>query len=131
MTRKTNSGVSVEFVDGIVEAFNRHDVDAIVDYFADDAEWYLARGPEPCGRRLKGKEAIRDLLTRRYRRIPDMRWIDGRSWVSGNVAMSTWTVLGNAVDGEKIDWWGIDFWEFENGKIKKKDTYWKHVREED
>lgn len=130
MSGKSDGALTVELVDEIVEAFNRHDVEAIVGYFAEDAEWYLARGPEPCGRRVKGRAAIRELLSRRYERIPDMRWVNGRSWVSGNVAMSTWTVRGHAVDGEEIDCWGIDFWEFENGRIKKKDTYWKQIRED-
>ncbi len=131
MTAETDPAVTVEFVDSIVDAFNRHDVDAIVNHFAADGEWFLARGPEPHGRCLRGHAEIRALLTSRFERIPDMRWVNGQSWVSGNTATSTWTVRGKALDGDAMDWWGIDFWEFSDGKITKKDTYWKMVRLDD
>ncbi len=132
MDAKTGERITVAYVDRIVDAFNRHDVDAIIDFFAEDGEWFLARGPEPHGRRLKGKAQIRDLLAKRYEHMPDMRWTNGKSWVSGNVAMSTWTVQGTASDGEAINYWGIDYWEFDrNGKIVKKDTYWKQYQATD
>ena len=83
-----------EYVKEILDAFNRRDVDAIVDFFTDDAEWLLARGPEPCGRRLVGKEQIRELLATRFEMIPDMRWVDSKSWIHGNQAVSEWRVQG-------------------------------------
>jgi ketosteroid isomerase-like protein len=128
MDAKTPFTLTVAYVDEIVAAFNRHDVEAIVNYFTEDGEWYLARGPERHGRCLKGHDEIRAHLTSRNAQIPDMRWLDGKSWVSGDTAMSTWTVQGKTVDGEAIDWWGIDYWAFEGGTLKVKDTYWKSVR---
>lgn len=128
MDAKTPFTLTVAYVDEIVEAFNRHDIEAIVNYFAEDGEWFLARGPEPHGRRLKGHDEIRAHLTARNGQIPDMRWLDGKSWVSGSTAMSTWTVQGKTIDGEVIDWWGIDYWAFEGDKLTVKDTYWKYVR---
>ena len=38
--------VTVEILDTIQDAFNRHDVDGILAWFADDCEWLMARGPE-------------------------------------------------------------------------------------
>ena len=44
----TNKGkVTIELLDAIQDAFNRHDVDGILSYFADDCEWLMARGPDP------------------------------------------------------------------------------------
>jgi ketosteroid isomerase-like protein len=122
-----DDSITVEQVDAIVDAFNRHDVDAIVDHFADDAVWLLARGPEPYGSRLVGNAQIRELLTTRFEKIPDMRWVNGTSWVSGNHAASEWTVQGMTDSGERLDCLGCDLWEFRDGKIIKKDTYWKYV----
>ena len=51
--------VTIELLDAIQDGFNRHDVDDILSYFADDCEWLMARGPEPWeARRLRGKQAI-------------------------------------------------------------------------
>lgn len=43
----------------ICAAFNAHDLDAIMTYFADDCLLELPRGPEPWGTRYEGKENVR------------------------------------------------------------------------
>ena len=44
----------------------------------------------------------------------------------GDKALSEWRVTGTAPTG-KIDCLGCDLWEFRQGKIVKKDTYYKQV----
>lgn len=120
--------ITIEYLVEIVDAFNRHDVDAIASYFAADGQFLTARGPNSWGDRHTGPNAIRDYLARRYEVIPDMRWEDEVHFVSGVRALSEWTVKGTMASGEKIEWRGCDIWDFdENGKIKVKDTYWKYV----
>ena len=41
--------VTMELMRAISAAFNSRDVDRIVAFFAEDAVFYLARGPEPVG----------------------------------------------------------------------------------
>ena len=55
-------------------AFNSRNVDRIMSFFAEDCTFFMARGPEPCGRRVHGKEAVRRALAERFKVIPDMRW---------------------------------------------------------
>ncbi len=129
--QESREAAIVELVEEASAAFNSCNVDAIVELFAEEADWYLARGPEACGRLVKGREAIRELLASRYARFPDMRWVHKGAWASGNAAFSTWTVQGKAGDGEIIDWWGIDYWEFADAKITRKDTYWEYVERDD
>jgi uncharacterized protein (TIGR02246 family) len=124
----TKDAISPEYLEEIVDAFNRQDADAIANYFAEDGEFLLARGSEPFGARLVGRKQIRDYIAERFKQIPDMRWENSQSWVSGNKGLSEWTVLGTSVTGERIHWLGCDTWEFENGKIKRKNTYWKCVQ---
>ena len=123
--------VTNELLDEIQDAFNRHDVDAIVSFFADDCEWLMARGPDPWeGKRLIGKQAISDVLRSRYKVIEDMRWEDMTHFISpdGTKACSEWTVRGTPNDGSPpIDFLGCDVWTFRNGEVIKKDTYWKVV----
>jgi ketosteroid isomerase-like protein len=117
-------------IDEIAAAFNRQDVDAIAGYFAPDGKFLFPNGPDPWGRRLVGPEAIRDALAKRFAVIRDMRWESIRRWGNGDMAVSEWVVKGTAENGEKIEYFGCDLWEFENGKIVKKDTYWKIVKKD-
>ena len=120
--------VTTELLDAIQDAFNRHDVAAILSYFAEDCEWLMARGPMPrCGRRCRGKAEIGEVLSARYEQIPDMRWVEMRHWIFGDKALSEWVVQGSAADGTKLDYLGCDLWEFRDGKVTKKDTYWKSI----
>jgi taurine dehydrogenase small subunit len=120
--------VTRELLDAIQDAFNRHDVEGILSYFAEDCEWLMARGPMPqCGRRCRGKAEIGEVLSARYKQIPDMRWVEMRHWIFGDKALSEWVVQGTAADGGKLDFLGCDLWEFRDGKVTKKDTYWKTI----
>lgn len=123
--------VTIELLDTIQDAFNRHDVDAIIAYFSDDCEWLMARGPDPWeAKRLKGKQAIGDVLRARYKVIADMRWEDMSHFISADEtkACSEWTVRGTPNDGSPvIDLLGCDVWTFSQALVVKKDTYWKFV----
>ena len=77
--------ITIELLDTIQDAFNQHDVEGILSYFADDCEWLMARGPNaPEGRRCIGKAEIGQVLSDRYKIITDMRWVDMRHWVFGD-----------------------------------------------
>lgn len=122
--------VTIALLDAIQDAFNRHDVDAILSYFTDDGEWLMARGPDPWeAKRLRGKQAIGEVLRARYAVIPDMRWVDMQHFIDadGSRACSEWTVKGTPREGPPLDYLGCDLWTFRAGRITKKDTYWKFI----
>ncbi|HYB41217.1 MAG TPA: nuclear transport factor 2 family protein [Candidatus Methylomirabilis sp.] len=131
MTTATTAGPTIELMLRINDAFNSRDVDRIVSHFADDATFLMARGPEPCGRRVHGKAAIRKVLADRFAVISDMRWDHIDHFVAGNRAVSVWTVTGKSADGERLDYQGCDIYEFRGDKILNKDTYWKLVEQRD
>ncbi len=122
--------MTAETVAAIVEAFNRHDVDAIMSYFADDAVWVMARGPHPWGREFVGAQAVREALAERFASIPDAHWEDGGNWVLGEIGVSEWTLTGTTATGEKLELQGCDLWKFRDGKVTRKDTYWKQIQED-
>jgi ketosteroid isomerase-like protein len=112
----------------VCDDFNRHDVDAILGKFTDDAIWLASRGTAPEGRRLSGKDQIRMMLDQRFTSIPDMAWTIHSHWVGGNRGCSEWTVTGNELNGNKLHWLGCDLWALqEDGLITCKDTYWKYA----
>ena len=63
---ETSAGPSIELLLRINAAFNARDVDRIMSFFEEDATFLMARGPEACGRRVRGKAAIRKVLADRF-----------------------------------------------------------------
>ena len=122
-------GPSIDLLLQINAAFNSRDVNRIMAFFAEDATFLMARGPEPCGRRVRGKAAIGQVLADRFKVIRDMRWDHIDHFVTGDRAVSIWTVTGTGADGERLDYQGCDIYEFRGDKILNKDTYWKLVEQ--
>jgi steroid delta-isomerase-like uncharacterized protein len=119
--------VTVETLKAFLEAFNRHDLDAIMTFFAEDCVFDMPRGPEPWGRRYIGREAVREGLASRFTGLPDVHYGDDRHWVCGNRGVSEWLLTGTTQAGIRVEVRGVDLLEFENGKIVRKDSYWKLV----
>ncbi len=120
--------IDLAYLREIVDAFNRRDVASIGRYFAPNGRFFTARGKGERGNELVGPAAISQYLADRFKLIPDMSWQDEAHFVSGNRALSEWTVRGNHVNGEKLSMRGCDIWEFDDeGKILVKDTFWKTV----
>lgn len=122
-----DSSLSVAVLHEFLDAFNRHDLDAIMAFFADDCTFFMPRGPQPWGQRFEGKAAVRDALGTRFSGIPDVHYGDDRHWVCGRLGVSEWLLTGTRTDGTRVEVRGVDLLEFEDGKIIRKDSYWKIV----
>ena len=121
--------ITVETMKQVLDAFNRHDLDAIMEFFADDCTFDFPRGPEPWGKRFIGKVQVREALASRFKGIPDVHYGEDSHWISrdGNSGVSQWTLTGTTTAGVKLKVRGCDLWEFRDGKITRKDSYWKIV----
>jgi taurine dehydrogenase small subunit len=120
--------VTMERLKEIAQAFNDRDCDRIVSYFTDDCTFLMASGPEPVGRRVHGKAALHKTLFDRFKLIPDMHWNIEYEYLAGDRAVSVWRVTGKHADGTALNYQGCDLWEFRDGYVHNKDTYWKIVR---
>jgi hypothetical protein len=119
--------VTVETLQRLVDAFNAHDLDAVMSFFTDDCVLEMPRGPDPWGRRLQGREEVRAGLASRFAGIPDVHYGEDRHWVSGDRGCSEWLVTGTTLKGERVEVRGCDLFEFKGDKIARKDSYWKLV----
>jgi ketosteroid isomerase-like protein len=117
--------VSYELLKGFLEAFNRHDLDSIMGYFADNCVLYMPRGARPRGDQYIGKNEVRAGLAKRFEGIPDVHYGDDQHWVCGDLGVSEWTLTGTFVSGQHIEVRGVDLLEFDQGKITRKDSFWK------
>ena len=111
----------------LLAAFNAHDLNRVMTFFAEDCELDMPRGKEPWGTRYVGKAAVREGLATRFAALPDVHYSDDTHWVAGNRGVSTWLVTGTTTTGERVQVRGVDLFEFRGGKIVKKDSYWKIV----
>ena len=118
---------SVQTLRDLLAAFNAHDLDAVMSFFTDDCVLEMPRGHDPHGRRLEGREHVRDGLASRFAGIPDVHYGQDRHWVAGSRGCSEWLLTGTSASGEQIAVRGCDLFEFRDGKILRKDSYWKIV----
>jgi ketosteroid isomerase-like protein len=116
---------ALDMLEAVTAAFDAHDLDAILKHFADDAVFEGPRGLEPWGTRSIGKEAIREAFSARFSGIPDVRYRDEGAFVDGDRGASEWTLSGTTTAGERLEVRGCDLWTFRDGKIVKKDSFWK------
>lgn len=119
--------VNVETLEVILDAFNRHDLDAIMEYFTDDCTFDFPRGPHPWGQRFIGKAQVREGLAIRFKGIPDVHYSNDRHFVAGDRGVSEWKLTGTTTAGVNIELQGCDLWEFRDGKVSRKDSYWKII----
>jgi ketosteroid isomerase-like protein len=124
----TAQAPSVDTLKAILDAFNAHDLDRIMTFFSADCVLEMPRGADPWGTRAVGLAAVKEGLRSRFSGIPDVHYGDDTHFVSGNLGVSQWTLRGTSVAGTRIEVRGCDLFTFRNGKIVKKDSYWK-IRE--
>jgi ketosteroid isomerase-like protein len=124
---KDHPAVTTSTLEAFLAAFNAHDLDAVMGFFAEDCEFYMPRGPEPWGTRYLGKSEVRRGLATRFAGLPDVHYGEDSHWVAENHGVSTWLLTGTTKTGERVRVRGVDLLEFRDGKIVKKDSYWKIV----
>lgn len=119
----------VEMLRAIAAAFDSHDLDLIMSFFADDAVFESPRGVEPWGTRFSGKDSVRQAFAGRFSGIPDVRYQQDDHFVDGDRGASEWTLSGTTTAGQRIEVRGCDLWTFRGGQVVLKDSYWK-IREQ-
>jgi steroid delta-isomerase-like uncharacterized protein len=113
----------------LCEAFNAHDLDRIMTFFSDDCVLEMPRGNKPCGSRFEGKQSVREALATRFEGLPDVHYGNAEHFVDSDAAtgISKWTLTGTNRQGTSVEVQGCDFYTFRDGKVIRKDSYWKIV----
>jgi len=128
MTRRdkmSDKQVTVALLQAFNDAWNRHDIDALMGFMADDCEFHAVAGPELTGRSFRGREAVREGFQLAWQTFPDVAWVDGEHFVSGQRGVSESTFRGTRADGARIEARMVDVFTFRDGKIAVKNAYRK------
>lgn len=107
------------------DAWNRHDIDALMRFMHADCVFQTAAGNQACGTRHVGHQAVRAAFAAAWQTVPDAQWQHGRHTVQGNHGLSQWTFTGTAADGSRIETDGVDVFEFRDGLIMLKNVFRK------
>jgi steroid delta-isomerase-like uncharacterized protein len=118
---------NLQLLQRLAEAFNAHDLDKIMEFFAEDCSLDMPRGPDAWGTRYIGKEAVRQGLQTRFEMLPDVHYGDVRHFATESMGVSEWLVTGTLKSGKAVKARGCDHYEFRAGKVVRKDSYWKIV----
>ena len=118
--------VGVAQLEGFAEAWNRHDADALMSFMTPDCVFESSAGPDVCGTRYEGAEAVRAGYVQVWTTYPDAHWGNARHIVAGDRGVSQWTFTGTARDGTRVEVHGCDLFTFRDGRIALKDSYRKN-----
>ena len=125
MTDTATRAVGVDFLTSFCDAFNRHDLDALMAHMTEDCVFDASAGPDQEGRRYVGREAVRGGFAEVFDTFPDGQWEEGHHWVSGDRGVSEWVFRGTRRDGTRVEVNGCDLFTFRDGKIAVKDSFRK------
>jgi ketosteroid isomerase-like protein len=107
-------------------AWNRHDIDGLMGFMHQECIFQTAAGPDACGTRHEGIEAVRAAFESAWINVPDAQWLNDRHFVDGDFGVSEWTFVGTATDGSRIETDGVDIFTFKDGKIQMKNVFRKN-----
>jgi steroid delta-isomerase-like uncharacterized protein len=118
-------------IDRYADAWNRHDVDAILALHTEDAVFEN----HTSGGVAVGKAEIRKLLEGVFSTFPDLHFATRRAYFSEDVAVLEWTATATHAkpvtwgaqafppSGKKLAWNGMDVLPLRDGLVARKDVY--------
>ena len=122
----TIAELTVEDLEAFAAAWNRHDIDALMSFMTHDCVFEASAGPEVCGTRYEGREAVRRGFAQVWATFPDAHWGNARHFVNGDRGVSEWTFTGTLKDGRRVEVIGCDLFTFRNGRIAVKNSFRKN-----
>lgn len=124
----TNASSLITTVDlqAFADAWNRHDIDAIMAFMTEDCVFEASAGPDVCGTRYAGQESVRAGFAEVWATFPDSQWRNARHFVQGDRGVSEWTFTGTRADGSRVEVHGCDLFTFRDGRIALKNSYRKN-----
>ena len=117
--------VKRSLVDAVGDAFNKNDIDAVINFFAEDAVFDHAVGPSPCGKRFIGKSEIRNVFNSLFQKVDSVYWETLDCRIAGNKAFCEFCRKARYKDGSQEEFFSVDILTFRGGLIVHKDTYYK------
>ena len=120
--------MNIQDLQAYSDAWNAHDIDAIMSYMTQDCIFDTGGGENSYGTRYQGYEAVKARFMEVWADFPDLRFDDARHFIQGDRGCSEWTFTGTTRDGQRVKIGGCDLFTFRDGKIAVKDSFIKNVK---
>ena len=117
------TGGALEVVQHFNDAFNRHDVDAVMALMTGDCSFENTR-PAPDGERLEGHDRIRAFWEQFFARSPQAHFDTEEIFVAGDRCVVRW-VYSWVKEGKRGHVRGVDVFRVRDGRVAEKLSYVK------
>jgi ketosteroid isomerase-like protein len=123
---QSNKKVTENLLHSFADAFNAHDIKAIMAHMTDDCVFQASAGPDADGQKFIGQEQVKKAFEEVFATFPDAHWGSPRHFTLGDRGFSEWIFTGTKKDGTKVEVTGCDLFTFKEGKIAIKNSYRKN-----
>ncbi len=123
---QSNKNINEAFLQSFADAFNAHDLKAIMAHMTVDCVFEASAGPDVDGEKFTGQEQVRKAFENVFATFKDAHWGNPRHFISGDRGFSEWTFTGTKSDGTRVEVTGCDLFTFKDGKIAIKNSYRKN-----
>ena len=114
-------------------AFRAIDRDALSKVLTPDFEWHMhfatEPGDRPTGRIVRGVDGMVEVLEWRKQHWKQQSTSNLVERPAGDVILQMFTTQGIDENDQKFRWNVVDVYPVRDGRIAKKDTYWKQVKD--
>lgn len=121
-----SDNITKDFLQSFADAFNAHDLNAIMSHMTFDCVFEASAGPDINGQKYTGQQQVRKAFEDVFATFPDARWSDTQHFISGDRGFTEWIFTGTRTDGTRVEVTGCDLFTFQNGKIAVKNSYRKN-----
>lgn len=122
-TENSTTSLTLAAVERFNTAFNRHDVDAVMNAMTEDCI-FENTNPAPDGARLVGAEAVRAYWTKFFTNNPDAIFEAEDVFAAGDRCVVRW-IYRKTKDGKPWHLRGVDVFKVRDGKVAEKLAYVK------
>jgi ketosteroid isomerase-like protein len=121
MKTKYEEAATVETIEAVRhfnEAFNRHDVEAVMAAMTEDCV-FENTSPTPNGTRHEGEESVRASWERFFKNSPDAHFEAEEIFAAGDRCVVRW-IYRKTKDGRPWHLRGVDIFRIRDGKVAEK-----------
>lgn len=119
----STSNSTIEIINLFNEAFNNHDVDAVMKLMTEDCVFENTR-PAPDGERIVGQEKVRAFWEMFFNRSPKAHFETEEIFAVGDRCIVRW-IYTWIKDGKEGHIRGVDIFKVRDGKVAEKFSYVK------
>jgi ketosteroid isomerase-like protein len=124
MQQEQETAATIEAINRFNEAFNRHDVPAVMAAMTKDCI-FENTSPAPDGERFEGQKAVRRFWTEFFESSPEAVFEAEELIAFGDRAVLRWRYAWTQSDGTRGHVRGVDVLRVQGGKVAEKLAYVK------